>query len=149
MFLFLYLKYFPCFIDYINIFLNLLCSFVMFMVAFVFWYIDIFFYDFIFSAWLFIKNEIFNHSKVLKWHWNPVNLINLGKVNTLVILDFSVWDITSTFLFIIFINFYFIFDYSCLTVLCFRFIAKWFSYTHTCIYSFSVFFPFKLLLNIE
>ena len=28
------------------------------------------------------------------------------------------------FFFIIFINFYFILDYSCLTVLCFRFIAK-------------------------
>ena len=32
-----------------------------------------------------------------------MNLINLDKVNMLVILDFSVWDVTSTFLFIIFI----------------------------------------------
>ena len=30
-----------------------------------------------------------------------------------------------------------------------RYTAKWFSYTYTCIYSFQIIFPFRLLQNIE
>ena len=48
-----------------------------------------------------------------------------------------------------FSNFLFYTGKSWLTMLCFKCKAKLFSYTYTCTYSFSIFFPFRLLHSIE